>query len=331
MSRPLSWRRGFTVFELLVVIAILLILLALLLPAVQKTRDAAARAQSQTNLKQIGIGFFNIASVYNGLEPPCVGVFPMGAGTPAEPKTGLSGTIFFHLQPHVEKDNLYKVIATGDQQKQLITDFSAITDDNGTVRIYCAPDDPSNPGMKTRLTSYCANGAIFGLTNGGMARFPAIFNAKGTTGCVLMFERFAQPNMSAKNEKALPRCWTDRTANITYLYYPGEVTTAPNGSPGKVTTGFNDPDAAGTKTPITSEIDFGKTPATVTTANRPHSFNERTINVLLGDGSARALTNKVNTSHEFMAITGVKVPATTWAWACTVYGQLGDVPTPKDW
>ena len=95
-SKP---RRGFTLIELLVVIAIIAILIGLLLPAVQKVRDAAARIRCTNNLKQLGLAAHNYQNSQGHL-PPVIGYYP--------PTDGTFGTCFFHLLPHIEQDNLYR-------------------------------------------------------------------------------------------------------------------------------------------------------------------------------------------------------------------------------
>jgi prepilin-type N-terminal cleavage/methylation domain-containing protein len=173
MSRNAS-RRGFTLIELLVVIAIIAILIGLLLPAVQKVREAAARMKCQNNLKQLGLTIHNYESTY-GTLPAAYKLLPAPDADANAQFAGRNVGLSLHamLLPFIEQDNLFK------QLNPNVSEFNTVNiPPNGphsgpnraygnVVKTYLCPSDPT----PATLDYYNANWGPYG-NGGGAACFP---------------------------------------------------------------------------------------------------------------------------------------------------------------
>jgi prepilin-type N-terminal cleavage/methylation domain-containing protein len=293
--------RAFTLIELLVVIAIIAILIGLLVPAVQKVRDAADRTTCTNNLKQICLAVHSYHDVYKKV-PACESV-PRGAANPYGQyfsPTGAYGTTFFYILPYIEQKNVY-MLANGNSHNV----------GNQVVPIFLCPSDPSVVNANTyggcgvmqsqtiqrngfASCNYAANVMVFEPRGPGNLR--TAMN-DGTSNTVMFAERFrnCSPDGAHGGGCTLP-AWAWNT-----IVNGGDPWTSPTF--GANTDGIWQMNAGGADyTSGTLPFQAGPS-AQACNWYVTQGGHDGGMQVGMGDGSVRGVTSGVS--------------ATTWRNACT--------------
>ena len=280
LLRMLRRWRGFTLIELLVVIAIIAILIGLLVPAVQKVREAAARTQCVNNLKQLALATIHAADVNSGKLPPSIGLYPGSSQSDGNSNGGL----FLHILPYIEQDNLFKsclVKPDPDGRNGANATYSQWTPkvQASRVKTYICPSDYTQKDTLGGYASYSNNGQLFrhnyqwgGVT---MNRYPASIQ-DGTSQTIFFTDKLA-------------RCSSGNYNNNFWPDWGPLISSNDDGMPTGVASIFQ-PQPSKSDPAI---CDGGR-------ASSPHAGG---INVSLGDGSVRNVANGVSGQTWWSALT----------------------------
>ena len=308
-------RAGFTLIELLVVIAIIAILIGLLLPAVQKVRDAAARTQCSNNLKQVSLAVFNYESTYQILPTST-----RPAGFTTSPR--ISWTI--GVLPFIEQGNLSK-------NYDLTSNWDSATNlplTSQPIKIFQCPGTPNstrkdgdpqiNVWNIVAVTDYAASTSVSPLAinvnltgNPQNGMLPKNQTAKladvtdGLSNTLMLIESGGRPQIYQRGyaigtvpaQKVNGGGWARPASDMDFLPSTPDGSTFPGSCAVGCTNGFNY--AAYASPPFGTEG-----------SSAPYSFHAGVINTSFGDGSVRTISTSIS----------------VYTFATLVTAAAGDIP-----
>ncbi len=301
-------RTGFTLIELLVVIAIIAILIGLLLPAVQKVRDAAARAQCQNNLKQISLAVFNYESTTRKLPTST-----RPGGVTSAPR--ISYTI--SLLPYIEQQNLSSLY-------DLTTNWDSPTNlplTSRPIKIFQCPsggnpqrmdgDPQTNVWNIIAVTDYAASTCVSSLAtnvnftgqpqNGMLPKNQTVGLANVTDGLsntLMVVESAGRPQLYQRNVPigSVPTVkvngggWARPATDLDFLPSTTDGSTFPGSCAAGCTNGYNYPA-------------YAAPPFGTEGTSAPYSFHTNVVTAAFGDGSVRTINTSVSVVTFAMLVT----------------------------
>jgi prepilin-type N-terminal cleavage/methylation domain-containing protein len=285
----LSRRLAFTLIELLIVIAIIAVLIALLLPAVQKVRDSATRAKDQNNLRQLTLACANYET--------SIGHLPYHSTALGVNTDGVSGTVTFRLLPYIEQNALYLNALSG-------TTYTA-SSVSGIVKTLISPGDPTidrfltAKGAVASPTSYLANSwsGVIPIPSGATASRSGAFRGDkkwtlarfkdGASNTLLFAEGYALcglPNPPATTPAPTYRSWNTTSVSGMSVIHPSANNLVPTP---RVAFQVQPPPEAPT-------VSNTNTTGTGPSASYPQSMSSTGISVGMGDGSVRTVARDIS-------------------------------------